>query len=149
MRELIIIDGYNFIYSHPDYKGLKNFGLELARAKLLEDLVDYRAFLGHDVLVVFDAARVDFSRQKKDKILGVDVVFTAKGETADSAIEKLVFKMTDRRILTVVTSDYLEQKIVFGKGVLRKTPRELIQEMKAARKQMEEHFLDAVWKDNI
>jgi predicted RNA-binding protein with PIN domain len=136
MKELLIIDGYNVIFSYPEYKKLMKLNPELARARFIEDLVEYRAFQDIDILVVFDATRVDFSVNRRSKILGVGVMFTAKGKTADSVIEKLVFKKSEREKVTVVTSDYLEQKIVFGKGVWRKTPGELVQDMKMLKKQL-------------
>lgn len=139
MSELIIVDGYNIIFQDPKYKELKDSSLELARVRLIEDLENYQSVTGHRVIVVFDAAERKESGERKGKVLGVEVVFTKKGESADSYIEKLAFRANADRTVIVATSDYHLQRVVFGKGVYRRTPDELASEISEARQEWKEH----------
>lgn len=133
MKDLLIVDGYNVINSLACYRAPKVSDLETARVKLVEDLANLRARTGWNVVVVFDAGGVPLKRERKTKILGVEVVFTKANKTADSLIERLAFGEVEKRRVTVVTSDYLQQRVVFGKGVHRKTAGELKVDVESAR----------------
>jgi len=139
MSELIIVDGYNIIFKDPNYQKVKGSSLELARIKLIEDLANYQAYTGHDVKIVFDAAASKEKGEKKGKVLGVEVIFTKKGQSADSCIERLAFKANVDRTVIVATSDYSLQRVVFGKGVYRRTPTELMGEIDQAKDEWKEH----------
>jgi predicted RNA-binding protein with PIN domain len=148
MTELIIVDGYNIIYQDSHYKEIKEKSLELARVKLIEDLANYQAYTGHKVIVVFDAAgrcslsgaERKLSSERKGTVFGVDVIFTKKGESADSCIESLAFKANSDKTIIVATSDYSLQRIVFGKGIYRRTPSELVNDIIEIKKEWREHF---------
>lgn len=53
------------------------------------------------------------------------VVFTKEGETADNFIEKSIDKIGRKTEVCVVTSDSLEQQIVFQRGATRMSSKEL------------------------
>lgn len=81
------------------------------------------------MIVVFDAYYVRGIESKEEKHK-VEVIYTKEKETADECIEKLV--KTVKNIQTqvyVATSDYAEQRTIFGQGALRKSARELQIEM--------------------
>lgn len=127
MKEFLIIDGYNIINAWPDLKEISERSLEEARDVLVDKMVEYRFYTNIEVIVVFDAYRVDGAKVKRDRIKGVDVIFTKKNQTADSYIEKKVEQLAKdkKNIVKVVTSDWAEQQIVLGSGGIRVLPREL------------------------
>lgn len=139
MSELIIVDGYNIIFQDSHYKELKDVSLELARVRLIEDLANYQSYTGNKVVVVFDAAERELSNERKGSVLGVKVIFTKKGESADSCIESLAFRPHADRTVIVATSDYHLQRVVFGKGIYRRTPGELVSEIAEAKEEWKQH----------
>src|SRR5690606_5415096 len=67
-------------------------------------------------------------RRTKDQ--EITVIYTRKNQTADECIERLVKQLRGvQRQIYVATSDYTEQRVVFGEGALRKSARELLLEL--------------------
>lgn len=126
--DYLIIDGYNVICSWPNLKKMRDTALADARDKLVELLTDYQAFTGQYIVVVFDAYR---SKGKKEVeyLPGLEIRYTAHGQTADSLIESLVAQLSERHQVGVVTSDWAQQQIVMGKGARRWSSREFYQEV--------------------
>jgi predicted RNA-binding protein with PIN domain len=134
MEELLIVDGYNMIGAWPQLSDIKKKELGRARDVLLTILSEYQVFSGNKVIVVFDAHQVP-GMGKKLKEYRIDIYYTKENETADELIERLVKKMTSRRRrVTVATSDSTEQHIAFGSGALRKSARELLEDIQTAKK---------------
>ena len=78
----------------------------------------------------------EFKKTQKGELT---VVFTQKGETADHYIERLCDEYASsvsmgKMELRVATSDGTEQTVVFGRGAVRISSRELIYEIGQARK---------------
>lgn len=138
MEEILIVDGYNIIGAWSYLRELKiNGKLEEARNSLLSWLVEYQAYSGQSIYVVFDAHQVPgLGKKYKEKTL--TIFFTKENETADELIEKLVKKLNHRRKqIYVATSDYTEQKVIFGQGALRISARELEIEKEITKKSIE------------
>ena len=123
---LLVVDGYNVIYGTPHYEQLIDehagagaladvahlsrdpYGhdpFDRAREALIADVAAY-AQGSYDPVIVFDAAqnlsdeRPDFSRAE------VKVVFSKKGESADTVIERLASRARRAmRDVLLVTSD--------------------------------------------
>jgi uncharacterized protein len=125
----LIVDGYNVI-ARLHQKGLHHIpDLDSVRDELIDKLGQYQAYSGERVIVVFDAHKTDDSSEHTQS--GVHVIFTQKQETADERIERLVYELRDRfRQITVATSDYSEQQVVFGGGALRIPAGELIRRLR-------------------
>ncbi|MBE0446530.1 MAG: NYN domain-containing protein [Actinobacteria bacterium] len=134
MVKLLIVDGYNLIYSTDRYKKWRENDLELARIKLIEDLATLKALNDYDIVLVFDAAKTHLRGRHRAKILGINVWFTKAGETADEMIERMAFKSGYDGDIIVATSDYSQQKVVFRPGVLRKSSQELIAELESTER---------------
>lgn len=113
------MDGYNVINSWPELNKLKNDSYESARAKLIDLLLNYAAFKGCKVIVVFDAHMVKGSLEKKERIGNLTIVFTKADETADSYIERTINNIGRKSEVYVVTSDSLEQQLIFQRGANR------------------------------
>ena len=124
---MVIIDGYNVIYNWPELKALSDEKMELAREKLIDKLSSYAAYTGNEVKLVFDGHLVKRGKGSRQKIGGIEVIFTQSGITADQAIEKMIQK-TDKETY-VVTGDEVEQWVIFGRGAWRVTPREFSKEL--------------------
>ncbi len=128
----LIVDGYNVIGTNSP-TNWNSTELANERLRLIHDLSEYQAITGRKVILVFDAHRSSGS-QVKTVIEQVTVIYTQHGETADACIERLVrdHKSPHRRIY-VATSDYMEQRLVFGQGAYRISSRELIEDIQSVK----------------
>lgn len=127
------MDGYNVINSWPGLRETKNYSLDSSRQQLIEFLQNYAAYKGCKIFVVFDAHLQPGSLEKKEKINeNLFVVYTKEGETADSYIEKAIDSMGRKTEVCVVTSDSLEQQLVFQRGAVRMSSWEFYFEVKEA-----------------
>lgn len=137
MNEFLVVDGYNIIGSWPQLVKLKDIYLEEARDQLIHMLADYQAFTGIQVCVVFDAYHIPGLGGKYEQSK-LRIVYTKEKETADELIESLVSEMIGRRKrVYVATSDMTEQNVIFGKGALRLSARELLEKIKENDKELQ------------
>ena len=126
MAEYLVVDGYNIINAWKVLNKLKEENLEHARDKLLEYLAEYQSFNERRTVVVFDAHLVKGGQEFREKVLGMDVIYTREGEIADLVIESLVQELiSGNHVVTVATSDWVEQRIILGQGAYRLSAREL------------------------
>lgn len=126
----IFVDGYNVVNSWPDLKTKKNFSFEGARQTLIDKLHNYSVFKECNIVLVFDAHKVQGSIEKEEKISkNISVVFTKNGETADSYIERKVNALGRKYEIVVVTSDNLEQQTIFQRGAVRMSSLEFYNEV--------------------
>lgn len=124
-KEYLFIDGYNVINQWSYYKDVSR-NIANSRNKLIELLVEYQAYCGIKVIVVFDAHLVKGSIEKKEVVAGVEVVYTKEHETADSYIEKQLDKIGRYEHVQVATSDQSIQQIVISRGGTRISAQEMI-----------------------
>lgn len=136
---LLIVDGYNIIGAWPELRALKDQErMDEARDLLISKLAEYQSFSGMKVIVVFDAYTVP-GIGKKMRDYQIDIFYTAKKETADEKIEKLVAQYYEKnRQIYVATSDLTSQWVVFGRGALRKSARELLLDIESVGKEIAE-----------
>ncbi|NLJ57774.1 MAG: NYN domain-containing protein [Tissierellia bacterium] len=132
-KEYLFIDGYNVINQWQYYRDV-SFNIENSRNKLIELLVEYQAYNGLIVVLVFDAHLVKGSQEKREMVSGVEVVYTKEHETADSYIEKQLDKIGRYENVKVATSDRAIQQIVLSRGGVRITAQELILELEKTKK---------------
>lgn len=137
-HQLLIVDGYNMIGAWPELVTLKKQDrLEEARDQLLHELSNYAKYNGIEIIVVFDAQLVKGATQVYDQYT-LQVVFTAKDETADTYIEALAYQRLDLLTqVSVATSDLAEQWQVFSAGALRKSARELYKDIHKTKKSIQ------------
>lgn len=121
-----VVDGYNLLHSIEELDDLSKVDLSIARDKLIDLLCDYKAIMKTRLIVVFDAYNVDTS-EEKITFDGINIVYTKKGELADSYIERLVLDLVKDYKVTVVTSDGLEQALIFAHRALRMSSDSFIQ----------------------
>jgi predicted RNA-binding protein with PIN domain len=133
----VFVDGYNVINSWPDLKKIKDYSLESSRRKLIETLQNYASFKGYKVFLVFDAHMVAKNIEKREKYgENLVVVFTKENETADSFIERKVNNVGRKIEVFVVTSDALEQQLIFQRGAIRMSSLEFYHEVKSVEKRI-------------
>lgn len=147
-KQLLIVDGYNMIGAWPELVTLKKQDrMEEARDDLLNRLSNYAKYEGLDVMVVFDAQFVPGITKRYHKYQ-LQVVFTEEKETADSYIERVAGELnTLLTQVTVATSDLAEQWVIFSQGALRKSARELYQDIQKTEGQIEKHSEDIAFTD--
>ncbi len=121
MKEYLVVDGYNLIFNAPELESLE---LDHARERLIDILADVAGLTGWFVILVFDAHKVAGGIGRTEHIGPVEVIYTAEGETADNAIERLVQRLAGEATVHVVTGDWTEQRMIFGQGAYRMPPRE-------------------------
>jgi len=148
MEEYLVVDGYNIIYAWPHLDKMKTENLEHARDKLVDILANFAAHSGAKVFVVFDAHQVKSGIEHVEEKNGVRIIYTREGETADAVIEKMVGELVNLGRVYVATSDYDEQRLVFGRGAYRLTPRDLQQQIEQYRKKEEKWAKQAFPVDN-
>lgn len=142
LDEYLIVDGYNIINSWPELVELKNRSFEHAREKLVAILSDFQGLIGTRTTVVFDAGNVKGGLESREIVGGITVIYTQYGETADEVIEKLVAGFPAGYTIFVATSDFAEQRMIFGLGAYRLSARELYERVQRA-KQDREKFASA------
>ncbi|SHG12712.1 NYN domain-containing protein [Ornithinibacillus halophilus] len=135
---VLIVDGYNIIGDWEELKYLKEKDIGQARDRLIEMMAEYQSFSGQRVIIVFDAYYVR-GIESKLKQYKVEIIYTREKETADECIERLVKKVKNIKTqVYVATSDYAEQRTIFGQGALRKSARELLIELENAKREIKE-----------
>ena len=143
-REHYIVDGYNVINFWPELSALRN-DLSEARDKLVHMLAEYGAYEKYDMTVVFDALFTADDEHVEKVNQHLEVVYTGKGETADSYIERLAYDSVRMgREVHVVTSDGAEQSVILGAGAYRHPSREFHRMVKRAKKEIRDKYLGKV-----
>lgn len=99
----IIIDGYNLIRQTPELGRLDRIDLQAGRDALIDRLISYRRIKRHDITVVFDGSDENPLFRARDRVGGIKIEFSHKGETADTVIKRMVEKKKSKAL--VVTSD--------------------------------------------
>lgn len=142
-REHYIVDGYNVVHAWPELSALTG-ELAHARDRLIHLMMEYGAYEGYDITIVFDALfTTDEAREEKygDHLT---VIYTAAGETADSHIERLSYDSVRRgREVHVVTGDFAEQTAILGAGAYRLPPRELRRRVRRVKERLRRDYLEA------
>jgi predicted RNA-binding protein with PIN domain len=106
----LLIDGYNFIGRQGGLYG----DIEGKRQRLLADLSQYRQIKGHDLIVVFDGWKSGPPVESEERVGGITVIYSQRGEQADAVIVRLAETMGNA--CAVVTSDREVQRLVTPLG---------------------------------
>ena len=128
-EEYLLVDGYNVIFAWEDLKELAEINVEGARGKLLDILCNYQGIKKCNLIVVFDAYRIQGHQTEFFDYHNIHVVYTKEAETADQYIEKFVHEKISSYDIKVATSDGLEQMIIRGNGAALLSARELKEEV--------------------
>ncbi|MCL6454745.1 MAG: NYN domain-containing protein [Alicyclobacillus sp.] len=140
----LVVDGYN-VLGRVGEEGLAGVeDLEALRNQLMHDLAEYQAYTGETVVLVFDAHHTA-GPERDEQVAGIRVIFTGYQETADDRIERLVYELRDTtRHITVATSDYAEQQVIFGGGALRISASGLLSRLREAKRAIRKETSETV-----
>lgn len=128
-ESMIIIDGYNLIYSWDTLKEISDYSLEKARETLMDILSNYVAFTKEKLVLVFDAYLVKEGIGSEFENDGYKVVFTKENQTADAYIERMMHELGPNYKIRVVTGDRLVQFAAVHSGISRMTTKEFVDEL--------------------
>ena len=135
-KRILIVDGFNVLRSGSRYKNVPapspdydDDAFNRVREMLINDVVHF-AGKEYKATVVFDGGGNRYSTGERQRVGGVDVIFSAAGQPADYVIEKLAREGRERGFeVLVITSDATIQDTVFGFGVDRMSAEGFSREM--------------------
>lgn len=138
MFDFLLVDGYNIIHDWKMLKDISKISLEMARDRLVSMLANYQGYKDISIIVVFDAHKIS-SPESIISEGNVVVVYTSEFETADAYIERTASNLrslVSPYRLAVATSDFAEQLIIMGKGAIRLSAKDLLQEIGKTEKEI-------------
>lgn len=131
-----ILDGYNIIHALREFSK-KNHDFSDERSKLIDIMLEYGAYEGYKITIVFDALFTETKEYQEKINENICVVFTGAGKTADSYIEQLVYdEIQKNKTVYVVTSDKDEQMTVLGAGAYRLSTREFLKRVRVFKRKL-------------
>ncbi|WOL03633.1 hypothetical protein Cni_G12353 [Canna indica] len=136
---VLLVDGYNVCgYWAKLKKHFMNGRLDIARQKLIDELIAFSVIKEVKVVVVFDAMMSGLPTHKEN-FAGIDVIFSCD-TCADAWIEKEVvaLKVDGCPKVWVVTSDVCQQQAAHGAGAFVWSCKALVSEIKASQKEFEQ-----------
>jgi len=139
----LLVDGYNIIHAWPELKELAEENMDGARMKLLEELSKFQGIQKCEIIVVFDAYRVQRNYEETMDWDNIHVVFTREAQTADDYIEKFAHDNQRQYNITVATSDHLEQMIIRGAGCAVLSADELKEEITRINEEVMQIYRDS------
>jgi len=110
----LIVDGHSIIFAWPELRKLHARRSSLAREALVKQLRHYQDWTGVRVVVVFDGKGGKISATSDPG--EVQIFYSRSGQSADSIIERLASKYSERFELMVATSDSMEAQTVRACG---------------------------------
>jgi small GTP-binding protein len=139
-EEYLLVDGYNIIHAWPELKELVDDNMDGARMKLLDTLSNYQGIRKCQIIIVFDAYRVQGHFEEVIDYHTIHMVYTREAQTADQYIEKFAHDHQKKYNITVATSDGLQQLIIRGAGCALLSARELKVEIDGANKRINHEY---------
>lgn len=112
----LIVDGHSVIFAWPELRKLHARRTALGRDELVKILTEYQDASGVRVVAVFDGKGGEASEESAPG--GIQIFYSATGQTADAIVERLVAKYAGQHEITVATSDLMEQQTVTSFGAL-------------------------------
>ena len=128
-KNMVIVDGYNLIYSDDKLKDTALFSLEKAREELMDLLSNYVSYTKTELVLVFDAYLVKGGEGSDFMHDGYRVVYTKEDQTADAYIEKMMHELGPDYSIRMVTGDRLLQFSAVHSGISRMTAKEFLEEL--------------------
>lgn len=130
----LLVDGYNLLHG---WFGMNREEVSLIdkREKLIRLLMDYGGYHSLRTTVVFDGQ--GNLEEREVKSTKFDIIYGVQQETADQWIERRAWELVKQGwTVKVVTSDQLEQRVIFGAGALRVPCREMMEDMRLTLKEI-------------
>ncbi|HEX8297466.1 MAG TPA: NYN domain-containing protein [Chthoniobacteraceae bacterium] len=112
----LIVDGHSVIFAWPELRKLHGRRTALARDELVKVLTEYQDASGVRVVAVFDGK--GGAANEVSEPGGIQIFYSAAGQTADQIVERLVVLYAQKHEITVATSDLMEQQTVSSFGAV-------------------------------
>lgn len=103
MATHIVIDGYNLIRQSSSLAGIDSKNMQKGREALIDRLASYKRVKGYAITVVFDGWKSDNLSEGREKLKGINVIYSKAGETADEVIKRMSSNLKEGGI--VITAD--------------------------------------------
>ena len=139
-KEYLLVDGYNIIFAWEELNELAQINMDAARGCLQDVLCNYQGIKKCELILVFDAYKVEGFSGEIQKYHNIHVVYTKEAETADQYIEKVAHEIGRKYLVTVATSDGTEQVIIRGQGCHLLSAKELKEEIEFANKELRQYY---------
>lgn len=139
-KEYLLVDGYNIIFAWEELNELAQVNMDAARGCLQDVLCNYQGIKKCELILVFDAYKVEGFSGEIQKYHNIHVVYTKEAETADQYIEKVAHEIGRKYLVTVATSDGTEQVIIRGQGCHLLSAKELKEEVEFANKELRQYY---------
>jgi len=146
-EEFLLVDGYNIIYAWSELKGLVDDNMDGARMKLLDSLSNYQGIRKCQIIVVFDAYRVQGHLEEVIDYHNIHMLYTREAQTADQYIERFAHDNQKKYNITVATSDGLQQIIIRGAGCSLLSARELKAEIDGVNERIKQEYKEKQGRD--
>ena len=140
-EEYLLVDGYNVIFAWEELKELAKVNVEGARGRLMDILCNYQGMKQCNLILVFDAYRLEGHPTEILDYHNIHVVYTKEAETADQYIEKFAHENGKKYNVVVATSDGLEQIIIRGAGCRLLSARELKEEIERLNEKVAKDYM--------
>lgn len=110
----LLVDGHSVIFAWPELRAVHGRKTAPAREALVRKLTLYQDWSGVKVVAVFDGQGPQVTETTEPG--GIQVFYSAAGQTADSVIERLVSLHGKKFAMTVATCDLAEQETAAAFG---------------------------------
>lgn len=123
MHRRYLIDGYNLIHQVPQFRGRLNTDFEAARESLIHFVGQFSSAARVPTILVFDGMGTAAQRNPREKHAPfLEVIYASQKHSADTVIERMVYKSERRRECIVVSGDRGIRDLCFAMGALVMAP---------------------------
>mgnify|MGYP003326856258 CR=1 FL=1 len=140
----VFVDGYSVLHTWARF--LTRKGRERALAKQRDELIhllrQYADATGRRVTVVFDGYASKRKPDTPEVTVGIEVLYSEPGKTADDVIERVVGLLPNRTEILVVTSDNAERRTVESLGAESRSCEVFEEEVESALKDLGRNVKD-------
>lgn len=119
--QTIIIDGYNFIKNVTSLRGNWAY-IQQSKERLSQVLSSFNRQRNHSITVVYDGWKNGGVEESYEKIGGIHIIHSRKGETADTVIIRLCEESFEDPLVVTADREIISAVIVNGGQII--TPME-------------------------
>jgi uncharacterized protein len=127
MAKHLLVDGFNIIRRDLQLSEAERKNFYGAQELLIQRLAVYRRGTHHRVTLVFDGTESPNPYRHRTEKSGVEVVFSARGETADDVIKDMIAEAGPSQGMLVATADRDLAAACRSQGAVIVAPEELTQ----------------------
>jgi predicted RNA-binding protein with PIN domain len=125
----ILVDGYSLLHRWPELASGQARHSAAARDELIRRLTLYQDAIATPITIFFDGSTPKGAGAKAQPPLGLEVLYSHAGQTADQMIERAAHRFASFGEVLAVTDDHAERDTVIGLGGLASSCENFIQEL--------------------